>query len=80
VRQVKRPLSLKVLGVNLQGHGELRRRKAETLEAKGHNEWERSEGMAATRGMNPFLKVDSPARALKRHEKSPPIHTDAPNL
>jgi hypothetical protein len=77
---VEHPLSLDMLGMNVQGHDELRRRKAETLEAKGHSERERSEGMAATRGRNPFLKADSPARAPKRHEKSPPVHTGAPNL
>jgi hypothetical protein len=35
--------------------------------------------MAATRGMNPFLKADSPDCAPKRHGKSPPMHTGVPN-
>jgi hypothetical protein len=47
----KHPLSLSTLGMDLQGHGKLRRRKAEILKAKGrrelrgegHSEWERSE-------------------------------------
>jgi hypothetical protein len=66
-------LSLDMLEMNLQGHGKLRRHKAETLKAKGRGELERAprvgekQGMAATRGMNPLLKVDSPARALKHH-------------
>jgi hypothetical protein len=77
---VEHPLSLDMLGMNLQGHGELRRCKAETLKAKGHSEWERSEGMAATRGMNPVLKADSPARAPKCHKKSPSMHIGVPNL
>jgi hypothetical protein len=38
VRQVKHPLGLKALGINLQGHGKLRRRKSETLKAKGRRE------------------------------------------
>jgi hypothetical protein len=33
------------------------------------------QGMAATRGMNPSLKEDSPAPASKRREKPPPMHT-----
>jgi hypothetical protein len=36
--------------------------------------------MAATRGMSPFLKADSPARASKRHGKPPPMHTSVPSL
>jgi hypothetical protein len=51
-----------------QGHGKLWRHKAETLKAKGHRELEgeraprvgEKQDMAATRGMNPFLKADSP--------------------
>jgi hypothetical protein len=72
-----------MLGINLQGHEKLQRRKAETLKAKGRRELggERSprvgekQGMTTTRGMNPFLKTDSPARALKRHGRvSPDAH------
>jgi hypothetical protein len=59
---------------------QLRRSKAEALKAKGRSEWERSEGMTATRGMNPFLKADSSARTPKGHEKSPPMHNGAPSL
>jgi hypothetical protein len=33
------------------------------------------QGMAATRGMNPYLKADSPDHASKRREKPPPMHT-----
>jgi hypothetical protein len=66
--------------MNLQGHGKLWRHKAKTLKAKGRRELEgeraplvgEKQGMAATRGMNPFLKADSPARALKHHEQSLP--------
>jgi hypothetical protein len=83
VYHVEHSLSLGTLGMNLQGHGKLRQRKAETLKAKGHRELggERSpqvgekQGMAATRGMNPSLKADSPTPASKRREKSPPMHT-----
>jgi hypothetical protein len=76
-------LSLDMLGMSLQGHGKLRRRKAETLKAKGRRELEgeraprvgEKQGMAATRGMNPLLKADSPARAPKRHGRvSPNAH------
>jgi hypothetical protein len=85
---VEHPLSLGTLGMSLQGHGKLRQCKAETLKAKGRRELggERAQrvgekqGMAATRGMNPFLKADSPARAPKRHGKSPPRHTGVPFL
>jgi hypothetical protein len=35
---VEHPLSLGTLGMNLQGHDKLRRRKAETLKAKGRRE------------------------------------------
>jgi hypothetical protein len=82
------PLSLGTLRMSLQGHGKLWKCKAETLKAKGRRELggERAQrvgekqGMAATRGMNPFLKADSPARAPKRHGKSPPMHTEVPIL
>jgi hypothetical protein len=85
---VEHPLSLGTLGMNLQGHDKLRRRKAETLKAKGRRELGgkraqrvgEKQDMAATRGMNPFLKADSPARAPKRHGKSPPMHIGVPNL
>jgi hypothetical protein len=58
-----------------QGHGKLRQREAETLKAKGRRELEgqraqrvgEKQDMAATRGVNPFLKADFPARTLKRH-------------
>jgi hypothetical protein len=61
-------LSLGTLGMKSQGHGKLWRHKAETLKAKGHRELEgeraprvgEKQDMAATRGMNPFLKADSP--------------------
>jgi hypothetical protein len=63
-----------------QGHGKLRQRKVETLKAKGHRELvdERAprvgekQDMVATRGMNPFLKADFPARASKRHGQGLP--------
>jgi hypothetical protein len=63
-----------------QGHGKLRQREAETLKAKGHRELggERmprvgeKQDMAATRGVNPFLKADFPARAPKRHGQGLP--------
>jgi hypothetical protein len=69
-----------MLEMNLQGHGKLWQHKAETLKAKGHRELEgeraprvgEKQGMAATQGMNPFLKADSPARAPKRHGQSLP--------
>jgi hypothetical protein len=72
-----------MLEMNLQGHGKLWRHKAETLKAKERRELEgeraprvgEKQGMAATRGMNPSLKADSPAPALKRRKKSPPMHT-----
>jgi hypothetical protein len=84
----KHPLSLGTLGMNLQGHGKLRRRKAETLKAKERRELGgkrahqggEKQGMAATRGMNPFLKADSLACAPRRHGKSPSLHTEVPNL
>jgi hypothetical protein len=83
IYHVEHSLSLGTLGMNLQGHGKLQQRKAETLKAKGHRELGgkrtsrggEKQGMAATRGMNPSLKADSPAPALKRHEKSPLMHT-----
>ena len=73
-------LSLGVLGMKSQGHGKLRQHKAETLKAKGRRELEgerapqvgEKQGMAATRGMNPFLKADFPARAPKRHGQGLP--------
>jgi hypothetical protein len=63
-----------------QGHGKLRQRKAETLKANGRGELggERAQrvgkkqDMAATRGVNPFLKADVPARAPKRHGQGLP--------
>jgi hypothetical protein len=83
VYHVEHSLSLGTLGMNLQGHGKLRQRKTETLKAKGRRELGgkrtpqvgEKQGMAATRGMNPSLKVDSPAPASKCREKSPPMHT-----
>jgi hypothetical protein len=59
----------------------LRRHKsAETLKAKRHRELEgekaprvgEKQDMAATRGMNPFLKADFPTRAPKRHGQGLP--------
>jgi hypothetical protein len=76
-------LSLGVLGMKSQGHGKLRQREPETLKAKGRRELggERAlrvgkkQDMAATRGVNPFLKADFPARAPKHHSKvSPDAH------
>jgi hypothetical protein len=69
-----------MLEIDLQGHGKLWRHKAETLKAKGRRELEgeraprvgEKQDMAATRGMNPFLKADFPARALKRHGQGLP--------
>jgi hypothetical protein len=66
--------------MSLQDHGKLWRHKAETLKAKGRRELKgeraprvgEKQGMAATRGMNPFLKADSLARAPKRHGQSLP--------
>jgi hypothetical protein len=63
-----------------QGHGKLRQREAETLKAKGRRELggertsrvEEKQDMAATRGVNPFLKADFPARAPKRHGQGLP--------
>jgi hypothetical protein len=63
-----------------QGHGKLRQRKAETLKAKGHKELEderaprvgEKQDMAATRGVNPFLKTDFPTCAPKRHGQGLP--------
>jgi hypothetical protein len=63
-----------------QGHGKLRQREAETLKANGRGELggERAprvgkkQDMAATRGVNPFLKADFPARVSKRHEQGLP--------
>jgi hypothetical protein len=73
-------LSLGALGMKSQGHGKLWQREAKTLKAKGHRELggERTprvgkkQDMAATRGVNPFLKADFPARAPKRHEQGLP--------
>jgi hypothetical protein len=73
-------LSLGALGMKPQGHGKLWRHKAETLKAKGRGELEgeraprvgEKQDMAATRGMNPFLKADFPARAPKRHGQGLP--------
>jgi hypothetical protein len=73
-------LSLGALGMKSQGHGKLWRHKAETLKAKGHGELEderaprvgEKQDMDATRGMNPFLKADFPARAPKRHGQGLP--------
>jgi hypothetical protein len=73
-------LSLDVLGVKSQGHGKLRQHKAETLKAKGNIELEderaprvgEKQDLAATRGVNPFLKADFPARAPKRHGQGLP--------
>jgi hypothetical protein len=69
-----------MLEMNLQGHGKLWRHKAQTLKAKGRRELEgeratrvgEKQGMAATQGMNPFLKADFPARAPKHHGQSLP--------
>jgi hypothetical protein len=63
-----------------QGHGKLRQHKAETLKAKGHRELEderaprvgEKQDMTATRGVNPFLKADFPARAPKHHRQGLP--------
>jgi hypothetical protein len=66
--QVKRLLSLKALGVNQQDHGNCGDAKQD-LEGKGARREEEKQGMVATRGMNPFLKEDSPARAPKHHEQ-----------
>jgi hypothetical protein len=63
-----------------QGHGKLRQREVETLKAKGRRELDgeraprvgEKQDMAATQGMNPFLKADFPARAPKRHEQGLP--------
>jgi hypothetical protein len=63
-----------------QGHGKLRQREVETLKAKGRRELgvertprvEEKQVMAATRGVNPFLKADFPARAPKRHGQGLP--------
>jgi hypothetical protein len=63
-----------------QGHGKLRQREAKTLKAKGHRELGgkrmprvgEKQDMAATRGVNPFLKADFPTRAPKRHGRGLP--------
>jgi hypothetical protein len=73
------PTQSGMLEMNLQGHGKLWRHKAETLKAKGRRELKgeraprvgEKQGMAATQGMNPSLKADSPAPASKHREKSP---------
>jgi hypothetical protein len=80
VYHFEHPPSLGVLGMKSQGHGKLRQRKAETLRAKGCRELEgqraprvgEKQDMAATRGVNPFLKADFPARAPKHHEQGLP--------
>jgi hypothetical protein len=54
--------------------------QSRNLDGKGRRELEgkraprvgEKQGMAATRGMNPFLKADSPVRAPKRHGQSLP--------
>jgi hypothetical protein len=65
------------------------RHKAETLKAKGCRvlEDERAprvgekQDMAATRGMNPFLKANFPTRAPKASRaKSDPMRTRVPTL
>jgi hypothetical protein len=66
--------------MKLEGHGKLWRHKAETLKAKGRRELEgeraprdgEKQDMAATRGVNPFLKAHFPARTTKRHEQGLP--------
>jgi hypothetical protein len=73
-------LSLGVLRMKSQGHDKLRQHKAETLKAKGHRELEderaprvgEKQDMAATRGVNPFLKADFPTRAPKHHGQGLP--------
>jgi hypothetical protein len=73
-------LSLDVLGMKSQGHGKLWQREAETLKAKGRRELKgeraprvgEKQVMSATRGVNPFLKADFPARAPKRHGQGLP--------
>jgi hypothetical protein len=69
--------------MKLQGHGKLWRHKVEILKAKGRRELEgeraprvgEKQGMAATRGMNPSLKADSPTPASKRRKEPPLMHT-----
>jgi hypothetical protein len=73
-------LSLSALRMKSQGHDKLWRHKAETLKAKGCRELEgeraprvgEKQDMAASRGVNPFLKADFPTRAPKRHGQSLP--------
>jgi hypothetical protein len=65
-----------MLEIDLQGHGKLWRHKAETLKAKGRRELEgeraprvgEKQGMAATRGVNPFLKADFPAPGFPSYD------------
>jgi hypothetical protein len=69
-----------VLGMKSQGHGNLRQCKAGTLKAKGCRKLEggraprvgEKQDMVATQRVNPFLKVDFPARAPKRHGQGLP--------
>jgi hypothetical protein len=78
--QDKRPLGLKALGVNQQGHGNCGGTE-QNHEGEGAQQEEEKQGMAVTRGVTPFLKVDSSDLAPKGHEKSPPpTHTGAPSL
>jgi hypothetical protein len=73
-QQDKRPLGLKALGVNQQGHGNCGGTE-QNLEGEGAQQEEEKQGMAVTRGVTPFLKVDSSDLAPKGHEKSPPRRT-----
>jgi hypothetical protein len=50
VYHVEHSLSLGTLRMNLQGHGKLRQCKAESSEARGHHEWERSKAWLLLEG------------------------------
>jgi hypothetical protein len=80
VYHFKHSLSLGVLRMESQGHGKLQQREAETLKANGRRELGgervpqvgKKQDMAATRGVNPFLKADFPTRAPKRRRQGLP--------
>jgi hypothetical protein len=73
-------LSLGVLGMKSQGHGNLRQSKAGTLKANGRRKLEggrapqvgEKQYMVATQRVNPFLKADFPTCAPKRHGQGLP--------
>jgi hypothetical protein len=62
-------------GADVDPSTECRRAPSRGPEDKGAWRVGEKQGMVATRGMNPYLKADSPARTPKRHgQVSPDAH------